>query len=88
MTLSARSAISYIELYHARLVPCNSGARILCALQEKFMKKRAVPAPTSELLCKVKLLGARCTIFHAITYMAKKRLPEGSRRDAWLTAQR
>ena len=35
-------------------------------------KKQAVPAPTSELLCKVKLLGARCTILHAISYISKK----------------
>ena len=38
-------------------------------------KKRAVPAPTSEPLCKVKLFGARCTIFHAISYTAKKSAP-------------
>ena len=40
---------------------------------DKTTKKRAVPAPTSELLYKMKLLGARCTIFHAISYMVKKR---------------
>ena len=67
MTLSARSAISLIKLYHVSLASCNSGGRILCALQEKFMKKRAVPAPTSEQLCKVKLPSARCTLLHAIS---------------------
>ena len=35
-------------------------------------RKRAVPAPTSEPLCKVKPLCARCTILHAISYIAKK----------------
>ena len=36
-------------------------------------RKRAVPAPTSELLCSVKTFRARCTILYAISYMAKKR---------------
>ena len=35
-------------------------------------RKRAVPAPTFELLCSVKTFRARCTILYAMSYMAKK----------------
>ena len=34
-------------------------------------EKRPVAAPTSEPLCKIKPLSARCTIFHTIFFMEK-----------------
>jgi len=61
-----------IGLFSRISAQSGTNLKLLGACIQKLQRqKRAVPAPTSEPLCKTKPFCARCTILHAVIHTKK-----------------